>query len=78
MGEEGNIENYRYYGDKVFGSKPSEMADGNIQIYPPGRRGPSQESDHEMVIATFKSGAAGGRRKQSRKTRRKTRRSSRR
>lgn len=78
MGVEGDIENYRYYGDKVFGFKPSEAADGNIQIYPPGRRGPSQESDHEMVIATFKSAAAGGRRKQSRKTRRKTRRSSRR
>jgi hypothetical protein len=73
MGVEGNIENYRYYGDKVFGSMPSTDVDGNIQIYPPGRVGASKESDHEMVIATFVSAAAGGRR---RSLRRKTKRNS--
>lgn len=61
MGVEGNIENYRYYGDKVFGFRPTGDADGNIQIYPPGRAGASKESDHEMVIASFESAAAGGR-----------------
>ena len=71
MGKEGDIENYRYYGDKVFGFRPSSDSDGNIQIYPPGRRGASKESDHEMVIATFVSGAEGGRRK--RKTQKKQR-----
>jgi hypothetical protein len=67
MGVEGNIENYRYYGDKVFGSMPSTGVDGNIQIYPPGRVGASKESDHEMVIATFVSGAVGGRRRSLRR-----------
>jgi hypothetical protein len=71
MGEEGNIENYRYYGDKVFGATPLEGEGGNIQIYPPGRRGASQQSDHEMVIATFTSPTQGGRR--SNKKKRKTR-----
>ena len=66
MGEEGNIENYRYYGDKVFGAKPIE----NIQMYPPGRRGASKESDHEMVIATFETAISGGYRKGKRKTKR--------
>jgi len=67
MGVEGNIENYRYYGDKVFGFRPADEADGNIQIYPPGRIGASKESDHEMVIATFVSVAAGGRRRSLRR-----------
>lgn len=49
MGSEGNIKNYRMHGDKVFGSNPV----GNIQTYPPGRKGASKESDHEMVIADF-------------------------
>lgn len=50
MGAEGNIENYRYYGDKVFGSRPTT----DIQIYnPKGAMGPSTESDHEMVFAGF-------------------------
>jgi hypothetical protein len=66
MGEEGNIENYRYYGDKVFGAKPLE----DIQIYPPGRTGASKESDHEMVIATFETAISGGYRKKKAKTKR--------
>ena len=50
MGVEGNIENYRYYGDKVFGARPIT----EIQIYNPnGKTGPSTESDHEMVFAGF-------------------------
>lgn len=50
LGDEGNIENYRYYGDKVFGARPTI----EIQIYNPnGPTGPSTESDHEMVFAGF-------------------------
>jgi hypothetical protein len=49
MGTEGDIGNYRYYGDKVFGAKPVS----NIQMYPPGRTGGSKESDHEMVMAEY-------------------------
>ena len=54
MGEEGNINNYRYYGDKVFGAYPK----GNIKlfrnfIYHNKTGYYSQESDHEMVISTF-------------------------
>jgi len=49
LGPEGNIENYRYTGDKVFGLNPS----GPLLLFPPGRSGPSTESDHEMVIGRF-------------------------
>jgi len=71
---EGNIENYRYYGDKVFGANPVD----NIQMYPSGRQGPSTESDHEMVIATFETVTTGGRNKnKQRKTQKKSRRKSR-
>lgn len=69
LGEEGNIENYRYYADKVFGAEPS----GDIHIFPEGRAGASTESDHEMVVAEFKipDATAGGRRRAYRKTHRK-------
>jgi hypothetical protein len=60
MGHEGDINNYRYYGDKVFGGKPV----GKIKIYRPKSfvhkritnqsNHYSQESDHEMVIGIFK------------------------
>ena len=54
MEDEGNINNYRYYGDKVFGYYPI----GPIQIFRKflhvNKNGYySQESDHEMVISTF-------------------------
>jgi hypothetical protein len=54
MGDEGNINNYKYYGDKVFGSYPK----GNIKLFRNflyyNKTGYySQESDHEMVISTF-------------------------
>jgi len=59
LGPEGNIENYRYTGDKVFGLRPS----GPLVLFPPGRSGPSRESDHEMVIGMFEipdGGSMGG------------------
>jgi hypothetical protein len=62
MGVEGNIENYRYYGDKVFGANPS----GTIKIYG-SLNGASTESDHQMVIATFETADEGGRRKRKNK-----------
>jgi hypothetical protein len=65
MGEQGFIENYVFTGDKVFGAVPS----GDIQMYPAGRTGLSNTSDHEMVIGNFKVAAAGGRRKQKKSTR---------
>ena len=71
LGSEGNIENYRYYSDKVFGAKPA----GNIRIFPGGRAGASKESDHEMVVAEFNipdAATAGGRRRTHRKTNRKS------
>jgi len=74
LGTEGNIENYRYYSDKVFGAEPA----GNIRIFPDGRKGASTQSDHEMVVAKFKipdAATAGGRRC-SRRTHRKTNRKS--
>jgi hypothetical protein len=73
--EEGNIENYRYPSDKVFGARPA----GDIQIFPGGRRGASKESDHELVMAPYiidksanvdMTGTAGGRRRRLSKTRR--------
>jgi hypothetical protein len=69
LGAEGNIENYRYYSDKVFGADPAE----NIHIFPKGRAGASTQSDHEMVVAEFNipRDTAGGRRRKSSKTHRK-------
>ena len=49
MGSEGDIRNYKYYGDKVFGYSPV----GPLSLFPPGRTGPSTESDHEMVVGLF-------------------------
>jgi hypothetical protein len=59
MGPEGDIRNYRYYGDKVFGQIPVT----NIQtlrkvnnVRPDlWNTSHSKESDHEMVVCTFKS-----------------------
>jgi hypothetical protein len=59
MGPEGDIPNYRYYGDKVFGQSPVT----NIQtlrkvnnVRPDlWNTSHSKESDHEMVVCTFKS-----------------------
>ena len=65
LGDEGTIQNYRYYGDKVFGSTPVS----NIQIFPPGRTGASKESDHEMVMAEYSIPMEGGYRKRRRHTR---------
>ena len=57
----GNIKNYRYAGDKVFGLNPTE----DIKIYKYEERQGlvSKESDHELVFATFDDAQAGGRRK---------------
>ena len=66
MGPEGDIQNYRYTGDKVFG----EMPVSDIAIYPFGRAGASKESDHEAVAADFTDGQGGGYRRR-RMTRRK-------
>ena len=71
MGDEGNLGNYRYYGDKVFGATPSS----DIMVYRPDvfKKAASQESDHEMVVATFTTaGSVGGRRKATRKNSRKS------
>lgn len=57
MKAEGDIANYRYYGDKVFGTNPVD--DIRIMRYIDHVRpevsntSHSQESDHEMVICTF-------------------------
>ena len=44
MGDEGNVENYKYYGDYCFAANG-----GKLTKYPNMRNGPSNESDHEMV-----------------------------
>lgn len=67
----GSIKNYRYAGDKVFGLNPIE----DIQIYNYKERQGivSNESDHELVYATYSDtvSSTGGRRnvKKSRKQR---------
>jgi hypothetical protein len=58
MGQEGNIENYRYYADKIFGSNPAiTNGDRTLSLFPnedPNRLNKeSTESDHEMVYGTF-------------------------
>ena len=69
MDKEGDIEYYRYYGDKVFGTNPATA----IQMFP-SRTGPSHESDHEMVFAGFIiEEAVGGRRKKQIRRRSSTR-----
>ena len=51
----GDIANYRYYGDKIFGYEPAN--EPTLTIYPDYNteriNAPSKESDHEMVIGTF-------------------------
>ena len=51
----GDIANYRYYGDKIFGAEPAN--EPTLTIYPDYNteriNAPSKESDHEMVIGTF-------------------------
>ena len=51
----GDIANYRYYGDKIFGYEPDN--EHTLTIYPDYNteriNSPSKESDHEMVIGTF-------------------------
>jgi hypothetical protein len=61
----GEIRNYKYKGDKVFGLYPKE----NINMYKPINKmsyyfNPSKASDHELVYATFSdSPVSGGKRK---------------
>lgn len=70
MKEEGNIENYRYHADKVFGETPESP----IRMFPNATpTGPSTASDHEMVVATFQIPSSGGRSKKYRNKSRKTR-----
>lgn len=64
LGSEGDLVNYRYTGDKVFGLNPLSP----MTLFRPVSRTASQESDHEMVIATYeipespknRNGGAGG------------------
>ena len=65
LGSEGDLVNYRYTGDKVFGLNPRSP----MTLFRPVSRTASQESDHEMVIATYeipdespknRNGGAGG------------------
>jgi len=49
LGSEGDLVNYRYTGDKVFGLNPRSP----MTLFRPFDRVASQESDHEMVIATY-------------------------
>jgi hypothetical protein len=71
--ERGNIENYKYAGDKVFGISPqSGLA---IYKYEERRGKRSTESDHELVFATVGEATtpiAGGKRR-SRKTKQRSR-----
>ena len=53
MGEAGNVENYRYYGDYCFASQG-----GELMKYPSSRTGPSTESDHEMVYMIVSGGSS--------------------
>jgi len=66
LGSEGDIENYRMPGDKVFGAKPVS----ELTIFPSGRKGASVESDHEFVIGSFQLPVDGGRRRKTRRRRR--------
>lgn len=69
MGDDGAIANYRYAGDKVFGLSPD--AEG-MKMYRPDalKKVISEESDHELVYATFNvvAPSAGGYRKNYRKS----------
>jgi hypothetical protein len=62
MNGEGNLANYRYMGDKVFGEIPA--SDIRLFIQEPERIA-SKESDHEPVAAEFKTPSVmiGGRRR---------------
>lgn len=65
---DGDTANYRYKGDKVFGLNPS----ADIQIYPGSTSiGPSVESDHQLVYASFMdTSTEGGRRRRRTRSRR--------
>lgn len=63
MGEDGYIENYKYYGDKVFGKYPSTV----IKMYRPTEVKSSKESDHEMVYAEYSDSDIGKSEKSSHK-----------
>jgi len=58
MGPEGDIPNYRYYGDKVFGQNPVSNIDTMRKVNNVRsdltNTSHSKESDHEMVICTFR------------------------
>ena len=61
MRAQGNIENYRYYGDYCFSA-----FGGPLLKYPNERTGPSSESDHEMVYMVVNpkpESVSGGRRR---------------
>ena len=69
MKEEGELTNYRYYGDKIFAANPITP----ITTYRPVYALSSTQSDHEMVKATIEIGKAaeGGRRRRAAKKTRK-------
>lgn len=71
MGDEGNIKNYRYTGDKIFVMTPSSDL---TMVAPTNGEISSTRSDHEMVQMTATIPAAGGRRRKHRKTHKTTKR----
>jgi hypothetical protein len=68
MKEEGELTNYRYYGDKIFAANPVTP----ITTYRPLAALSSTQSDHEMVKATIEIGMAGGKRSKGRRSTRKS------
>lgn len=67
LGDRGAIENYRYAGDKVFGSYPIT----DMKIFRPDAKKISEESDHELVYAMYNDERSGGRRRRAAKKTRK-------
>ena len=67
IGDEGNLENYKFYGDYVFGFNPKTP----ILFYKPQNQDSvSIRSDHEMVYATFPIPSVAGGGKKTRRKRR--------
>ena len=64
MKEEGQLKNYRYYGDKIFAMNPKS----SITIYRPDGTTISTQSDHEMVTAEIEIDVQGGGYRKSRKS----------
>jgi hypothetical protein len=63
LGDRGKLSNYKFTGDYVLGANVVRP----LSIWRPVPRDISLESDHEMVMATFETPYAGGRRKKTRR-----------